>query len=299
MNMITRTCLLSFVAMALSAAQAAELPSFDVISVKPNNPADGTARANFPLGPGDVYVTNGGYFTASGFPLVTYISFAYRIMGNDLQAVLAQLPGWVTTDRFDIQARTDGDPKKDTKDQMRLMMRSLLADRFKLSTHYETRQVSVLALTLQKPGKTGPQLRAHPADVTCTTVLSADPGGTVAGGYPAQCGGMLQLASPNGRIRDGASNVTMPFIGNLMTMMGNLGRPVVDQTGLSGTFDFVIEWTPEVNNGLAPGADAEPLDAAGPSFLDALKNQLGLKLESRKAPAEFLVIDHVERPSGN
>ncbi len=153
--------------------------TFDVVSVKQNN-SDTPSTANFPLGPGDVYVTNGGYFTASGFPLATYIYFAYKIMGNDMQAVAQQLPGWVLSDRFDIQARTDGDPAKDKKDQMRLMMRALLADRFKLVSHYETRQVSVFGLGPAKAGKIGPTLQAHPSDAACTTVLSPTGGPAVA-----------------------------------------------------------------------------------------------------------------------
>ena len=91
--MIARTWLLVFaVALPQSIAQAADLPSFDVISVKPNKSADGATMANFPLGPWDVYVTNGGYFRASGFPLVTYISFAWKIIGNDMRRCSRCLP---------------------------------------------------------------------------------------------------------------------------------------------------------------------------------------------------------------
>ncbi len=287
-------------------AQQQPLPAFDVASVKPNN-SDDPSKSNFPLGPGDVYVTNGGYFTASGFPLATYVAFAYKLIGSEAPAVLAQLPGWASTERFDIQAKTEGDPKKDTKDQMRLMMRSLLADRFKLATHYETREVPVFALTLQKPDKMGPKLQVHPADATCTTVLSpngppspptGDLGGMVTGGYPTQCGGLLMMPPADGRLRGGARNITMPFIGNLLANMGGLGRPVVDRTGLSGTFDFVLDWAPEPNSIQQLGPDFLP-DPNGPSFMDALKNQLGLKLESQKAPSQFLIIDHVEHPTAN
>jgi len=281
--------------------------SFDVISVKPN-PSDQNVRANFPLGPGDVYVTNGGFFTATGFPFVTYLFFAYKVLGNDSQSIQAQLPGWATTDRFDIQARTDGDPAKDTKPQMRLMMQSLLADRFKLKTHYETRQVPVFAVLTVKVGKLGPQLQAHPADAECTTVIpnangaaaGAVAANSVPGGYPLQCGGMLLMQpSQPGRIRGGARNVTMSFIASLLTGVGNLGRPVLDQTGMTGTFDFVLEWVPDLSAGGAPvGPDFQP-DPNGPTFDQALREQLGLRLESTKGPSQFLIIDHVEKPSEN
>src|SRR5580692_5770822 len=86
--------------------------------------------SNFPLGPGDVYVQNGGLFSANNLPLVTYIFFAYKFIGNQAQYLLPQLPEWTKSEQFDIQARAAGNPGKD---QMRLMMRALLADRFKLA----------------------------------------------------------------------------------------------------------------------------------------------------------------------
>src|ERR1700761_6750982 len=94
-------------AVAVIAEEAAI--SFEVTSVKLNT-SDDQPHFGFPLGPGDVYVTNGGRFNAGGLPLVTYLFFAYKVLGNDNDAVVKQLPGWATTDRYDIEARTDGDP---------------------------------------------------------------------------------------------------------------------------------------------------------------------------------------------
>jgi len=268
-------------------------PSFDVASIKLNTSSD-SGYSNFPMGPGDVYSSNGGHFTARGLPLITYIFFAYRISGDQS---LSQLPGWATSDRYDIEAKTDGDPAKDTKNQMRLMMQSLLADRFGLKVHNETRQVPVFVLSLAKPGKMGPQLRVHPPDDTsCSTAIppaTAPTLPTVAGGYPQLCGGFLGMPpAGNGRIRLGARNVTMDFIGAHL-ISNSLDRPVADHTGLSGSFDVVMEWAPDVNGTPAGG------DGPGPTFLEALSEQLGLKVESQKGPAEVLVIDHVERPSEN
>jgi uncharacterized protein (TIGR03435 family) len=90
----------------------------------------------------------------------------------------------------------------------------------------------------------------------------------------------------------------MGLIASLLPGAGNLGRLVVDRTGLTGTFDFSLEWTPELNGPLPPGVDFEP-DPSGPTFLDALKEQLGLKLEATKGRVEVFVVDHVERPSEN
>jgi uncharacterized protein (TIGR03435 family) len=279
------------VCVAVAADQKLE---FEVASVKPSQP-DGPQYANFPLGPGDVYTPNGGHFTASGFPLAAYIWFAYRIQGNQQQSLLSQLPAWVTTERFDIQARTDGDPAKDTKPQMRLMMQSLLADRFKLAMHTETRQVPVFALVLSKPGKTGPRLQPHP-DNSCPAAPKPD---LIGGLFPNQCGGLLPMPHPPVFMNKfGARNVTMPFIANQLTAMGHLDRPVLDQTGLSGVFDFALEWVPEVTGPSPPGAEAQP-DPSGPTFMEAVNDQLGLKLQSQKGPVDELVFDHVERPSEN
>ena len=228
---------------------AQEQPSFEVTSVKLNT-SDSPGYSNFPLGPGDVYTSNGGRFTARNLTLTTYVFFAYRITGDQSQAVMSQLPGWANSDRFDIEAKTDGNPAKDTKNQMRLMMRSLLAERFGLKVHYETRQVPVFVMTLAKPGKTGPQLRAHPADSPCVTSASQTdaPAPNVDGGYPALCGGFLGMPpTVPGRLRLGARNVTMGFIASFL-ISNSLNRPVIDQTGLTGTFDVLVEWVPEQND---------------------------------------------------
>jgi uncharacterized protein (TIGR03435 family) len=278
--------------------------AFDVASVKVNKSAD-PPTANFPLGPGDVYVPNGGLFSATGFPLVTYLFFAYKVIGNQGQYLLPQLPGWATTDRFDIQARAEGNPGKD---QMRMMMRSLLADRFKLAVHTETREVPVLAFVLAKPGKTGPQLQPHSAGSTCPT--NAPPPGpgaantpapplTVTGGFPAFCNGIFALPpSVPGRQRLGARNVTLQFLADSLSAGANRGRPMIDRTGLSGTFDFVLEYSPEINGPLPPAVASEP-DPSGPSLEEALRDQLGIKWESAKASIDVLVLDRVDHPSEN
>ena len=301
---IVLVALLLMVAVKLIHGQANQEkpPSFDVISVKPSA-SDGQVKSIFPLGPGDVYVKNGGHFAADGLPLATYLYFAYKVLGNEMDAVGGQLPGWALNDRFFIEARTDGDPAKDTKEQMRLMMRSLLAERFGLKTHYETRDVSIFAMSLAKPGKTGLQLQPHSeGDSPCATILSAGTtqtgAGTVAGGYPSQCGGLLAMPSgAAGRKKMGARNVTMAFIANQLTALGNLGRPAIDHTGLTGTFDFVLEFVPESMTAVPASSDIQ--DPNGPTFSEAMREQLGLKLESTKAPSQFLVIDHVERPTRN
>ena len=110
----------------------------------------------FLLGPADSYSANGGLLSTTNLALVSYIGFAYKLTGNQTQSLGSELPKSIRGDRFDIQAHA---PANTTKDQMRLMMQSLLADRFKLVVHTEKRQLPIFALVLEKPGKTGPQLR--------------------------------------------------------------------------------------------------------------------------------------------
>jgi uncharacterized protein (TIGR03435 family) len=157
--------------------------------------------------------------------------------------------------------------------------------------HSEARETSVFAFVLLKPGVTGPNLRPHPADSSCPDPASGTPL-TIAGGFPALCGGLFPMApSVAGRLRFGARNVTISFIANSLSAGSGIGRPMVDQTGLNGTFDFTIEFTSEDRRGAAP--DSAP-DNGGPTLVEALREQLGIKLESRKSQVDMLVVDHVE-----
>ena len=239
-------------------AGTAGKPEFEVASVKPDK-SDAPPSANNPLGPGNVYQPYGGLFRAANFPLYAYILFAWKVMGNQEQLLRTQMPGWVMTDRFDIEARAEGNPDKD---QMRLMMRSLLADRFKLAIHYETRQVPVLAMVLSKPGRTGPLLQPHSDDSSCSTVPSPLQNQTT-GQFPALCSGLFPMPpGAPGRQHFGARRVTMEFIANSLSAMGQLERPLIDRTGLTGAIDFALEWVPILP--AAQPADADlPTDAPG------------------------------------
>jgi uncharacterized protein (TIGR03435 family) len=275
---------------------------FDVASVKQDTatPSQETVKSNIPFGPRDAFTPTGGLLSATNISLLTYMIFAYKITPNRAGAVADQLPKWAAANRYDIQARAAGNP---TKDQFRLMMQALLADRFKLTVHYETRQLPVFALVLDKPGKLGPQLQMHSEDVPCSraapTAGTAMP--TVASGLPQICGGAYGLPpSSPGRVRAGARDMALAEIGTtfIFTEAVGVDRPVVDGTGLAGKYDFAIEWTPEINGPLPPGVNFQP-DPSGPTFLQALKEQLGLKLDPQTGRVDVLVIDHVEEPSQN
>jgi bla regulator protein blaR1 len=276
---------------------------FEVASVTRNTTASSPddVGSNFPLGPGDVYVSNGGRFGARNLPLIAYLDFAYKVSDNQEQFLLPQLPEWVSTTRFDIQATAQGNP---TKDQMRLMMQSLLADRFKLSVHYETRQVPVYALLVDLPGKLGPLLQQHADDAPCPTTFRSPapnaPPQTIDVRFPATCGGILGMAaSAPGRFRVGARNVPMELIANSMPGgASGIDRPVLDRTGLTGRFDFALEFAPPMSDPSVPAAKLGT-DSAGPTFVQALKEQLGLRLESQTGPFDVLVLDYVEEPPEN
>lgn len=287
-----RSVLTALILTGLAASQ-----TFDVASVKPSKPGV-QPNSNFPLGPGDVYVQNGGRFSANNIPLVTYIFFAYKFIGNQAQFLLPQLPDWVKTEQFDIEARAEGNPGKD---QMRLLMRALLADRFKLAVHNETREVPVFAFVLVKPGKTGPQLKLHSEGAPCPTEQSPAaaqaPVPTVDGGLPALCNGIFGMPpTVPGRARAAARNVTMAFIADSLSAGANLGRPMIDKTGLTGTVDFSLEFTPEIRVPLPPGAEV-PVD--GLSFQEALRDQLGIRLQPDKSSTSVVVLDHIEHPAAN
>ncbi|HEY6466930.1 MAG TPA: TIGR03435 family protein [Candidatus Acidoferrales bacterium] len=282
--------------------------SFEVASVKPNK-SGGRENANVPLlVPGARFPSTGGLFSATNYSLITYVAWAYDIPAGEALRLYGQLPKWAATDptdRFDIEARVPGNP---SKAQMQLMMQSLLADRFKLALHTETKDEPIYALVLWNPGKTGPHLRPHVIDESCQGATVRDTASPAPAGpqeeLPPACSSGVVAMQPTapGRVRIGARNVTAELIANILPLFGKAGvtldRPIIDHTGLHGSFDFAIEFTPQIEGPLPSEAASRP-DAAGPSFLEALHDQLGLKLDAQTGPVETFVIDHIEEPSAN
>lgn len=283
---------------------------------------DGNGNVYWVMGQNDEPTREGSLFRATNQTLLRYIIFAYKLGGTQELPLRLQfwagmrmnVPAWIKSTRFDIEARA---PRAATKDQMRLMMQSLLEERFKLAVHRETRQAPVFAMTLEEPGMLGPQLRVHPANDTCATTVFPHAAGADAekGGaqksvaaigrsqtLPIPCG-MIARLPPNvpGRHRIGGRNVTLAMVAESLpaqTGLATFPKPVIDRTGLSGTFDFSLEWTQAVAGDMAVGPNAQG-EEPGPSIAQAMKQQLGLKLESTKGPVELLVIDHVEKPTAN
>ena len=237
-------------------------PSFEVATIKPNDSgANGMQQLTF----------NGHQFVTRASSLIDLISFSYQVQAKQI----VNAPDWASQLRFDVEAvpDTEGNP---TPDQMRMMIRKMLTERFKLTFHKEKREFSAFVLTTGK----GPQ------KPTPTQVNGPGPG---FGMRPAP-GGLMIIA------RNGTMSEFTDFLQNIV-----LDRPVVDQTGLSGHYDLNITFTPDDTqfNGHPP-----PIPAAtdntptAPSFAEAVQ-QVGLKIEARKAPVDVVVVDHVERYSAN
>ena len=249
---------------------------FDVASVKPSPPS-ATAGETVTITPGAFLP--GGRFFARNSQLLTLIRRAYQ----DFSLRPDQIVGLssLTEERFDVDARAGTEVPEA---RVRLMLQQLLADRFKLRVHTETRPQNIYRLSVARADRQlGPQVRRSTAD--CTTPASRN-------GDAAQnpCGYSSYIA--NGErivVLRGRS------ISNLATVLqSELQRTVVDDTGLSGQFDMQLTWSVSAT---ALQAAVTPADVAATSVFTAVQEQLGLKLEASRAPAEVLVIDSVERPT--
>lgn len=240
---------------AQAPASDAPKPSFDVASIKLNKSRDSSSGSS---------TRPGGRLTVTNETLRQLIRDAYVL--QDFQVVGGQ--GWTSDDRFDIVAKAEGNPDAD---QIRLMLRSLLAERFHLIVHGETKEMPVYALVrAREDGKLGPSLIVSDVD----------------------CGGPTAQARPCGaHMNSGSKGATLVAVSTTMarlaaSLSSQLQRIVLDRTGLAGGFDIDLRWTPET-----------AADTSGPSLFTAVQEQLGLKLESTRGPVDLLVIDHVEPPT--
>ena len=236
-------------------------PAFEVASIKPNNSDD--RRTMF-------QITPGGRVNCTNISPKTLITMAYGLKPNQLSGG----PNWLDSVKYDIDAKAEG---PDDPEKLKLMMQTLLAARFKLAIHRETKEMPIYELVA---GKNGPKLVAAPE--------SGD-----------QHKGQFRL----GRGQMNLSSASMPDLADSLSRI--VGRNVYDRTGIAGTYEIKLEWTPD--EGQFPefkdhgdgkeGSAAAP--ETGPSIFAALQEQLGLKLEAAKGPVEVVVIDHIEKASEN
>jgi uncharacterized protein (TIGR03435 family) len=241
-------------------------PAFEVASVKPSPPLSAKSRG--------LFVYPGGRMVAWSYTLKQLIRSAYNLDPNSLDIPVLGGPSWADEDPFDVEAKPPESsqsshwvPAKSTAPptpEMRLMLQTLLADRFQLKLHTEPKKENVYALVLAKGG---PKLK--PSDGARSPSLAASKTGPM--------DRMVNLLT--------GQNVSMAMLAAALAQ--TLRRPVLDQTGLTGNFDFHVVYPPDDGSGSAP-----PL-------VRALERQLGLRLETKRENIDVLVIDHAEKPAGN
>jgi len=284
---------LSLLAVPASFAQsqtqtaAAKAPAFryEVVSIKPDKSGPGSRAQNAPDGYSEKYVT------LKGLILRAFGLQEFQLSGAS---------GWVESERFDIEARMDAETtdayqklnSDEQKNARQQMLQAVLAERFQLTIHRESKVFPVYSLVV---AKNGPKLHdAKPGDTYSNGIRYPDGGGGA---------GAVMIRSSSTSHTLTAQAVQISSLVNALRA-DSLERPVLDKTGLTGKYDFTLTWAPEnVSVAGVPGAAATspviPGDPAGPTLFTALEEQLGLKMESGKAPIELVVIDRVERPSGN
>lgn len=303
--------------------------TFEVASVKPAAPpTDGRMMVGMRGGPG---TPDPGQVTFSNVTQRLLLSTAYGVQDFQISG-----PGWLDSERYEIVAKV---PKGATKDQFKVMLQNLLAERFKLTLHHETKELPLYALVV---AKNGPKLKEAAAPPAATDGADPKDAGAAASGPPPPPGpgsgpppgpppgdggpprlqmgkdGFPQLPPGAGR-----GGVVMMMMNGRARLTGNgqpiskladvlarqLGRPVVDQTGLKANYDFTLDFDPEGGMGgrgrmMMPGPPpggggdgpgANPPESENPGIFTALQEQLGLKLEQKKGPLDLLVVDHSEK----
>ena len=242
----------------LAFAAQAGAPAFEVASVKPN--------ADAVLVLSGITTISNGRFSAKAMTVKELIARAYRVESREITGG----PGWIESDRYDIEARAASDAASEP--QLRLMLQVLLAERFRVRLHRETREGPVYALVVA-PG--GPKMK--PFSDQCTE----GPGLiTLYGRLIGKCGSADKIAASLSLVMD---------------------RPVTDRTALTGSFgDIRLDWVPDDTQFPGWGRGLKPVsDPAGASLFTAIQEQLGLRLEPARGPVEIIVIDAAERPAAN
>jgi uncharacterized protein (TIGR03435 family) len=240
------------------AATADGSPEFEVATVKPSDPAACCART---------FSQNGRRFRSTNTNLKWLLQWAYSLQPKQIVGG----PLWIDQDRFEIAGEIDGTDTP-TNLQWRVAVQKLLTERFNIQLHHEKREMSAYKLVVAKGG---PKLTKDDGDTKPeSTWLN---------------GGIGQTMNAYGQ------NVTLPqFFGEVQRLASD--KPIVDQTGLTGTYTIKLSFTREDPQSMGMTSLA---DDAAPNLFDAIPQQLGLKLEGTKIPVDVLVIDHAEQPSAN
>jgi uncharacterized protein (TIGR03435 family) len=251
-----------FLAALAASAQDPSAMRFEVASLKPS-PAGGRGGQIRPAPGGERYL-------ATGISLQLLITVAYRVKPDQISGG----SDWMLTDRWDMNAKAE---RPSTVEELHTMLKNLLADRFQLRFHRESKELPVYALTVDKGGS---KLTPHEAQ---------------SAGDPWMDQTIDQVVS----VKMKATSVPMDYFAWRLGQV--LDRPVIDLTKLAGGYDFNLAYTRDLPPGLNEGAllNGTPIDTSGPTIFQALRQQLGLRLDAQKGPVEVLVIDHAEKPAAN
>jgi uncharacterized protein (TIGR03435 family) len=269
-----------------------DLPKYDVATIKPTTASDG--RRMFMFTPDGV--------SLAGVPVQMMLKEAFGLEDDHIIGA----PGWTRTNRYDLQAKVapEDAPKLTALkfEQRRAMFLPLLVERFNLKYHHETRELSGYSLVVAKGG---PKMKPSEVPPPTPDAKPPEPGASPKPGDPGaarpQQRRMLRLMGRGHLESEGTNAETLARV-----LSDQLGRTVVDKTGLTGNYDFTLQWTPDDAPPPTPGgADGgaphndNATDAVGPSLFTAVQEQLGLKLESSKGTADVIVIDHIDLPTEN
>jgi uncharacterized protein (TIGR03435 family) len=276
-------CLVSTVALVvpLFSQSPEQKLKFEVVSLKANK----SGIRNRSIG------AAGGRFVATNVSLRGLLDYAYRTRSSGLlDSQIASGPAWLDTDRFDVEAKPEGDGRPIPVEQMQIMVQSLLEDRFALKLHRQKRAMAVYNLVVAKKGK---------------LKRSEDQSPIVYGPLGGPPPPSTSSSPPRGVSRMLGNNTGVEFMAtaiNMATLAGSLqlqvDRPIIDKTNLQGLYDIQLRFAPaSAIQPAQPGA-ALPVEG-GPSLFTALQEQLGLKLQAGKGPVEVFVIDHAEKPDVN
>jgi uncharacterized protein (TIGR03435 family) len=248
--------LFAAIASGVGYAEPVVTPAFEVATVKPTGPGFVGKTVGMPPN-GDLIIR--------GMTLKDVIQFAFGLHPN----LIVGTSGWMEGERYDIVAKPEPG-RLPSADELKAMLRTLLADRFKLTSHRALKEASVYVIVVSKSGSK--MKERSPVDTEASTNLTFQ-------------GARLP-----------AKAVSMPMLAEALTIV--LDRPVIDGTGLRGKYDFDLAWMPEADQFDGRGS-AVPSDANAPDIFTAIQEQLGLRLDSRKVPVQSLIVDHAERPAGN
>jgi uncharacterized protein (TIGR03435 family) len=227
-----------------------------------------------------------GNLLVQNAPLIALIRQAYSLY-NSNDDLITGLPAWAKNERFDIQAKVseeDGARIKGlTREQRGQMLLALLEDRFKLKARVEQREIPIYALIVAKGGAKVAESR--PGESYAHGLLGPDGTPRGAGSTDYSRGHFRAQAAP------------LDSLASILTQQ--LDRPVLNRTGLTGNYDYTLDWTPDLPSGPDGAADPPPPANAPPTLFTAIQEQLGLRLEASRGVVPAVVIEHIEEPSAN